>query len=214
MPPKQYAVRRKLKRTIKRSFKFNIWRSLANRGHIYNHIIRTQPLPVINNSLGSNLNSYYGFYGQLSASPQVAEFTALYDEYKINRIKFTFYPTTTGNQIGTAGFMMTPVYYTVDFNDDHLTSLNAMLQNASMKTKTLGQKFSVSFVPRTLDLVEAGVPATDKNRWLSTADAEVKYYALKMYIPDIAPTLTGGNARFDTLFTLVAEYHVSFRGQM
>lgn len=127
---------------------------------------------------------------QLDALPNNAEFTALFDAYRILQATVTFFPLSSMNVAAAAA--ISPCLYTViDYDDDNTITIQDALQYPSLMQSVTG-----SIVERTLNPVAAiasysgtftSYARAPRTMFMDAASPSVRYYGLK-YIVD-----TGSN---------------------
>lgn len=127
---------------------------------------------------------------QLDALPNNAEFTALFDAYRILQATVTFFPLVAMNSVASAA--VSPSLYTViDYDDDNTIAIADALQYPSLMQSVTG-----SVVERTLNPVAAiasysgtftSYARAPRTMFMDAASPSVRYYGLK-YVVD-----TGSN---------------------
>lgn len=121
------------------------------------------------------------------AMPSYTDFTALYDMYKINGLKFTLIPRHTEVPIGTTAPGGTQVMSVLDFDDDVAPgSINQLCQYANLKQTRGNINHSRYWKPRIKQNVNtvsatAGYEVT-KPKWLDLASTDIKHYGIKYAI--------------------------------
>lgn len=159
-------------------------------------------------TVGSISPTLQAFEFRLNQVPNYTEFTALYDQYKINAVKITFLPeqtqsvslSTANNATGSARF-----FSVVDYNDSAApSSIDQLREYQSCKFTSIFKPHKRYFKPRILDssgIYNPGRP------WLSTqTGASITHYALKIGIEPTQATV----ATVDQ-FTVEVKYYLSFR---
>lgn len=142
---------------------------------------------VIGNITPSATVDQAGAYNfTLSAFPDSAEFTSLFDMYRIVQLTVEFIPLTQGPYNA-------PLTSIIDYDDSNaVANLNELLEYQSSMTSTSGATHVRTFTPHVSTAVYGGAFtnfATAPNRlWIDAASSNTQYYGLKYYLP----ALTGG----------------------
>jgi len=135
-----------------------------------------------------------------------SEFTALFDQYRIEGIETTFIPTVT--EIGaqstwTNSFLLTAIDY-----DDANTypTLNDALQVATASITPLTKSVTRKFVPRVALAAYSGTFASYAQappmQWIDCASPGVQHYGLKTAIPATGLVQS---------WRVMHRYHLAFR---
>lgn len=152
----------------------------------------------------------------LSDLPNVTEYTALFDQYKINAVKVTFrprYDNFAGNDTvdttlpGTTAQGMTRVHVIND-PDSTLTptgaytsaTLNSFLEQGNVRTYDGTKPFSVYYRPKIVNSLTTG---TNNIRapWINTSSPSVSHRGFHYFMQDV--NLTGTfNQAFDIFVTM------------
>lgn len=126
----------------------------------------------------------YGYSFTLSQLPAVAEFTNLFDQYRINKIVLKFVPDKNSAEFGAATSPI-PTFHTVlDYNDATApATLNEMLEYANHRMTRGSAVHTRVFTPASLDAVAAGGATSLSNptwkQWLSTSASNIDHFGLK-----------------------------------
>lgn len=161
----------------------------------------------------------YAVYN-LAQLPNVSEYQALFDEYKINAIKVTFRPRYD-NVASDSAAGGTPQAYAHYFIDPASTvtpsgtysqaNLNTFLENSGVRTATLNRPFSVYFKPKVQTLASSTaatpVAAVQKGTWMKTSEPAVLYRGFHIYLQQNAMYTTNGNISLDMFVT----YYMTFK---
>jgi len=136
--------------------------------------------------------------------PQASSFTALFDQYKVDKIELWVYPTST-----TANNQQTPVLWdlVIDYDDDNTPTTIAQLQNY---TNCIEQSANcgayVCFQPHVAQaLYGGGVFTSFGNKpcgWIDSGSPGVRQYGIKMACTSAAVTY---------VFQVRARFHISTR---
>lgn len=167
----------------------------------------------------------YSLEFKLSDVPNYTEFTALYDNYRINAVKVSFIPVynissmfvlrTTDDYVPTLSSTKGLPYFTrtyscIDYTDDNeLATGDNYRQYANCKVKPICKIHKRYLKPRVLmDIGEAGSVNPIRNPWLASETPSVPYYSLKF---GWEPLPTGSVASGDAVFKVEAVYYMSFK---
>lgn len=159
---------------------------------------------ILNSSLVSDIFPSYNF--ALSYLTSYSEFTALFDQYRIERIETTFFPTVT--EIGAASTWVNSYLLTaIDYDDANTySSVNDALQVATASITPITKQVTRTFVPRVALAAYSGTftsyAQAPPMQWIDCASPGVQHYGLKTAIP-----LTG----LQQSWRVMHRYHLAFR---
>lgn len=169
----------------------------------------------INQTTGSQTWNLEFFLNQV---PQVATFTSLFDQYRINKIVVKLFPMV--NQVVTtdvASGLVVPrdmgmLATIIDFDGGAgPTTLDAFqeYQNCKVQQVVNRKVYTRIFTPRTLGSIQVGGGSVTsaQNRakqWIDTAHTNVTHYGLKIY-------MDGGNLYNLASYDVQATFYLSFR---
>lgn len=158
--------------------------------------------------LNNITETYAGYNFSLSDLPSVADFTNLYDMYKINRVKVTFIPMQTQN-VSLSSVNNAPGYVrffsAIDYNDDTApTSVNQIREYETCKWTTIYKPHVRYLKPRIND--SANNYTVPGNPWISCASPNINYFGLKVAVEAIDSTVA-------TTMEMPVEvtYYISFK---
>lgn len=155
----------------------------------------------------------------------VAEYTALFDSYRINGIKYTLRPrfdnfsgnnTQDATQPGVTNQGGCLVHVIKDGDSTLVPSgtytsatLNSFLENGSVKTYSGNKAINIYFKPK-VDRTFAGVSTAGRTSspWLSTSQAAIAHNGVHLFFQDV--NLTGN---FGQSWDLFITYYMEFKGQ-
>jgi len=147
--------------------------------------------------------------------PNWAEYSAVFDEYRLNAVKVTFRPRY--DSVDSASSV--PMYNVHTIVDPASTvipsgiygagSLNTLLENSGVRTRSSTKPFSVYYKPKMAIAVFGGATNVDQVRptYLKTNDTSVDYRGFHMYIQGNNFYTGASNVFFDIFYT----YYVTFR---
>jgi len=154
-----------------------------------------------------------GYYFRLNQLPNYAEFTALFDAYRINKVVMRFIPQY--NQINTntnVGAPVTvPLMYTVIDYDDVTSPTGGvdLQQYASCKTMAGNKPFTMVIVPKTATPVYRNNVASaylqnNPRQWIDCTYPDVEHYGVRFFMN---PSLV--LAQFS--YTVEATFYIAFK---
>jgi len=165
-------------------------------------------------------DSCYAWQFQLNMIPQVATFTSLYDEYRIDGVEFTLVPRAniniaSGNLAGTGQNTVANAYLprliiAKDHDDATVpASYNALREYGNSKEYYVqnGRVIKVYIKPAVAQQIYNGVTSANSERfspWIDCANNNVPHYGIKVALPASAI------ANYITLDVTV-RYLLSFR---
>ena len=143
---------------------------------------RQQKLVVQMDNAASNCAGNLTF--KLSDLPAYTDFTNLFDQYRVLRLTYQFFPRT-GTQSDTTqpGFFpaITLLTTAIDTSGDAaVPALTDLLEYASVEQKLLDRSHTISFVPRTKDADDMLMPA---GTFVSTDQPNQVYNSLRYFTP-------------------------------
>ncbi len=151
-----------------------------------------------------------------------AEFKPVFDEYKINAIKYTFRPRYDSYEgaVPTPGTPGYPLAYAHVIKDPASTNIpsgvynggtvNSFLENGNVKTYTLNKPFSIYFRPKIASQVFGGGTASSmvSTRFIKSTDDVVDHRGFHMLLQNNNLTGTNPSVQLDVFIT----YYVSLKG--
>mgnify|MGYP003332422123 FL=1 len=157
--------------------------------------------------------------------PSVAEFAALYQEFRIDWIQVDFYLGSMigNNQSGAGGGTQVPfINYVKDYNDKDYTTLEQIQQDNSCQTwqpgtnttegmcHTIRIRPKAQFVVAGEDGAAGGTAEIPGLQWLSTDTCQnLPHYGIKMAVNNFFPEASPGRVVANLGFNIT--YHFSFR---
>jgi len=159
-----------------------------------------------------------------SMLPSFTELAAVFDEYKISAIKYTFRPRFDGYDVNdpvTSG-TPSPLYMCnahvindpgssmVPAGGYTTSTLNTFLENGKVKSYPLTKPFSVYYRPKILQAALGGGTGVlcKAAPWIRTIDADVTHRGFHMFIQNNAMFGTNPSIVLDTFVT----FYMKFRG--
>lgn len=159
----------------------------------------------------------------ITAFNNFSEFANVFDEYKVNGIKWTFRPaydsvqnisaTTANQQLGQlqsyAHIVVDPGSTIQPTGSYGSLSLNTFLENDKVRTVTLNRPFSVYYRPKVLDNVFNTGTAAEVRRagFIRTTETAAAFRGFHMYLQQNGMTVGNANIKLDLYVT----FYVTFK---
>lgn len=160
-------------------------------------------------------------YGALSFNisqlPNYTEFTALFDQYRINKIKVTLYPHANSTETpcnATNDFI--PLIAFCEDTDDATTptSVDDLNQKPNVRYSRFNKPISMWIKPHVATEVYRSTITTGygniANAWIDSISSDIPHYGFKWAIMGDSESGVGGNAIMK--YEIVVQYYCSFRG--
>ena len=130
------------------------------------------------------MDTFAAYSFNLNQFPGSNEFTALYDEYRIEYLRFELQPETGGSS-------GSPCWSVIDYDDDTTpTSTGDIVQYATLMKSAPGQSFQRQFKPKVETSVYQSTTATGyaprANVWIDLGNPTVPHYGIKLAFPYVA----------------------------
>lgn len=148
---------------------------------------------------------------KLSDLPDFADFTSLYDQYRINKVVLNFRRTNDySNQAALAAGIRSSMLYTIiDHDDIGVPTLAEMRQYANCKEWSTDRDHSRATVPAVLvqnyetSIATAYTPKF--KQWVSTTDPGTQHFGMKvcLHMNDNTPATNA------TIIIITAKYYIS-----
>lgn len=153
------------------------------------------------------LNSFYSFTFRLSDLPQASTFSALYDQYRVTKLKYEFYPAMT---MGISNAALVGTLITViDYDDATVpTTPTQLLEYANARVTSIYKPQIRTFKPHLAGAVYSGAFTSFSNlkdTWIDVASSSVEFYGVKACI-----TATG-TPSVNQQYTCIVTAHVEFK---
>lgn len=136
----------------------------------------------------------------LNDLPNYAEFTALFDYYKITGIRIRLLPyQTQSNSTGTVNNAANvPIFHVVDTSDSTPpTTVEELCEYEDHKITNLYTGFDVYFKPKFADATSA-----TRDGWVATTNPSLNYFGFKYAIPPTTNAMT---------FYIVVTFYLAFK---
>lgn len=196
---------RKPKRTVKR-------RTRVPRSVLTNQLSTTRLFESTSVTASSAGAVSTGYSFSISTLPDIADFTALFDQYKLNKIEFTLVPNITSNDMNpvTTYYEMPNVHTIIDRDDDATPgALINLMQYPSYRRTRGHQVHKRVWVPSLAQTIYKTASTTGTAQkgpmWLDLADTTLPHFGLKLYIDQT-------NAATNIKYRLYIKYWLQFKG--
>jgi len=159
----------------------------------------------------------------LADIPNVAEFTVLFDQYKLTGIKYQIkmVPNPDANYKPGSTTTLNPVnyfptiWYCADFDDNNTQTIAQIKEFERVKHKVLrpNQELNIFVRPKTLTqqfrtATTTGYAVDFKPHWLDMAQTDIPYYGLKAVVD-----MEGFSSSTDTMYLKInAKYYFKCKG--
>jgi len=200
MAPRRSATGKKKMMTRRRKFyRKSSLNRIENQSHQF---VRSAYYP----SALTSTALFSGFGGAsktvLSQLPNYTEFSALFDQYKIKKVQYTYIPRYDSADISQYNNLTLPrLFYVIDRDDAAAPSgINDLMQYANVRSVQFNKPITVTYVPSVSGLVyQTGVAsgyAPKSKQWLDLASTDVEHYGHKFWI-DLHTSNFGSNFKVD-----------------
>ena len=122
---------------------------------------------------------------ELTDIPQYLSYVALYEEYRIDKIVYSFKSLSnmaTGPAVVAANSFTSlgMIHSIIDINDSLApVAIQDMMNDSTYKGTRSSRNHTRTFVPKWLNVVGGGSASQAKSGWLNTASANVSHYSIK-----------------------------------
>jgi hypothetical protein len=162
----------------------------------------------------ASANTYFALAFNLYDLAQVANWTALFDQYRIDKVEVKFQSQGTNVDLHTYVTLNAEnpaIWMVLDFDDNTTpTSLAQILEYDNVEVTESGSGFFATVYPSlTPSVYSAGAfsgYAVERAGWIDCANTAVPHYGLKGVIEALYPASTGNYS-----WTIEAKYFFSFR---
>lgn len=199
-------VYKRKRRGFKRSFrrKYRVGRSSNNKIYYYTRYMSGSALGVL--AINNINDTFFGYNFSLNDVVNYTEFTALYDQYKINAIKITFLPQMTENvSLTTVNNAWANVRFYSAIDRNSATAPITVDQVREYKTckytPILKPHKRYIYKPKILDTNGFSI-----SPWMATASATANYYGI---IGAVEAMLSTGVTNMT--YTIEAKFYLAFR---
>lgn len=141
----------------------------------------------------------------LNQLPSASEFTVLFDQYRIDKIKVVFMPRGDSAEAGTNN-NNTKLFTVLDYDDDTaVASIDALCQYENVKCSSVLKDHTRVLVPKFANAVYQSAVATaygPSTGWLDCNNSTVPHYGIKYGVSAVA----GAN-----IVDIKTTYYLSFK---
>jgi len=190
MPPKAKKYR---PRRYAKSHK-TLNKTLAQKEGLIHYYKRRAVKSTIFNLAPAGVATAFGasYDFKLTDVPGYGEFTALYDQYKIEQIEFIINPTFDDNNMSNRIDSLRPIRYVIDYDDVTVpTTENELLEYGKCKSFMCGKNKLIKVNPKILTMVYKTAVSTGYapkgDMWLDCDDTTVPHHGIKLWFPAISP---------------------------
>lgn len=157
--------------------------------------------------VGSTLtDTFGGIYFRLIDVPGSSEFTSLFDQYRIDKVRVRFMPRANSAEVGTNQGMV-KLFTAIDYDDiSPAASIQDLLQYQNCRFQPTTRMSSRTLKPKHAVEVYQSAVSTGygmRTGWLDVANPSVQHYGIKWALQQ----LPAGAQTFD----LHIQYHLSFK---
>lgn len=174
-------------------------------------------------AFGNGTTSDFWRYSSFSLNtlPNVTEYTALFDEYKINAIKVQYRPSYDSVSLDADSALTTAPNFTVSAHtliDQESTTLptgsyssvvlNNFLENGKVRTRNGLKPFSVFYKPKMYAQVSGSGTAARPiaSTWIRTSDTAALHYGHHVFLQTNALVIPTIPIRYDCFVTFYAQF--------
>lgn len=157
----------------------------------------------------SGVTSYQGVAFTLGDLPDVTDFTALYDQYKISKVVVKWLPRGNQSDLGISGSTaltgnISRMFSVLDFDDDATpSSIDQLCQYQNMKITGTHQVHSRVFKPAVRIEAATGLGTTaniiKRDQWIDVTNTNIKHYGVKLAIQ---PPPNSASITYDAMVTM------------
>lgn len=217
------------RRSLKRTARGRVVKRRANRMRVPRAMaVRPNTLTIKRKTYltswtwGTTTTNDFWRYQTLLANniPNFAEFSSVFDTYRINGLKFTYMPrysSTNAEAAGTTGSPQAYAHYIIDPDSTLIPSgvygsstLNSLMENTNCKTRQLNRPFSIYYKPRVLQQLLGGSTAsfTRPAPFIRATDVNVDFRGHHMYIQQ---NNFSSSANANIILDIFVTFYVTFK---
>lgn len=186
---------------------------------------------IVGTPTAIGISSPYGTSGgyatnmtfQLNSTAGYTDFSTLYDQYKIQKVKIFFeYSGTSGGDVRSDGNPMPKIVAFPDMDDGIYPTFTELMQREAVtKRMTLDRPRVITHYPKLKNYIESApgtsaAAATYKTAWIDVAQDTIKHYGLKFALLDwpiynFVPGATSAQYMARPILRVRVEYYLKFR---
>jgi hypothetical protein len=145
---------------------------------------RTYSIATVSANTGDTVNAFYVTLGNM---PNPTDFTALFDQYRILEVAFTFTPYATSSTSASVSTTFPGIIGSwIDYDDANLpANIQEGQQYDSFQRNTATLPFTRIVKPRSASAAYSGAFTSYQNvygQWIDAASPNVQFYGLKTVI--------------------------------
>lgn len=201
------AIFRKRKPAKKRVARKRKQRANANNG-----LVRVKKTQILNRiSVNGNVTAYGSDTFEMSDLVQSGSYQTLYEEYRIDKIVYSFKAlnnmAVAGASVGYATLGM--IHSIIDTNDSTPpASIQSLMNDSTYKGSVSNRNHTRIIRPKWLNEVGGGVQGQSKTGWLNTDQPTISHYGIK-YALEGGLVPTAGQISY--FVEPIVTYYMSFR---
>lgn len=155
-------------------------------------------------SVAAAATNFQGVAFTLGDLPDVTDFTALYDQYKILGVKVQWLPRGNSSELATAG-NISRFFSVIDRDDDATpSSIDQLCQYESLKVTNSTSLHKRYFKPSVRREIATGLGTTASevamSPWIDVTNTNVKHYGCKIAVQ--GPNAVGTQIFYDAMVTM------------
>jgi len=153
--------------------------------------------------VAAGANNYFAAAYALNSIPNHAEFTALYDQYKITGVKVKYLPRGNSSDVNS-GNQLSSLFTVIDTDDSQVpTSIDQLTQYQSVKMCRSSQSLTRYWKPKfnlaAVNTILGGtVGKMNTTGWIDVTDDTVQHFGMKGALTSFA----GNTVVYDMIVTL------------
>lgn len=197
--PKRRPFRRRMRRT-------KVPPNLSNKTHFFK-----QTAELANVQVAAGAAKYFAYTFKLSDLGNSTAFAILFDQYRVNAVRITFYPQYNVYNAATSTIAVPEIYTAIDYNSAVVpSSVSEVDQYTTVKRQMFTRPHSRYLKPKVLySIQDQGLTAAYANGpkpWLEIASPDVPHFAIIGAI-----TASQSSSIVPQLVRVTVTYYVSFR---
>lgn len=190
------------------------------------YLFKRQQVATVNITLASNAYSFNSQVFEIDNLPDYGDFTNLFDQYRINMIKYQWIPNRNVNVFATSD-LSTPlvtqydqpipiIYSFIDYDDSAVpASIDEFTERQNLRTARFNRPHKRVWKPTVLvPTYRTGVNfgySPKRKQWIDCANPDVPHYGLKWAFYNPSETDATHNRGIALSFRVMATYYLQFR---
>lgn len=218
--------RRRFRRRTRRIGRRRFRRTGRRIGRFKRYLFKRSQVSTVNFNLSTNTYNFNSQVFELDNLPDYTEFTNLFDQYRINLIKYQWIPNRNVNVI-VGSDISTPlvseydqgiplIYSFIDYDDATTpTTIDEFTQRQNMRTARFNKPHKRVWKPTVLvPTYRTGVTfgySPKRKQWIDCANPDVPHYGLKWAFYNTATADATHHRGIAVSFRVMATYYLQFR---